>query len=97
MDISTKRVANQSTLDSSWKEIVILGMNMFISYFAVYSIPNYAPRLVHNLGVPWKDVAHHVGVLVNILLVTRSFGTFVAGVVTLKYSPKKHVIVVSIL
>ena len=96
MNICTKRVTNQSKLNCSWKEIVILGMNMFISYFAIYSIPSYAPRLVHKLGVPWRDVANHVGVLGNILLVTGSFGTFVAGAATSKFSPKKCVVVVNI-
>ena len=83
---------NQSPLTGSWMKIIVLGMDMFISYFAMYSIPSYAPRFIHKLEVPWKDVGNHVGVLLNILLATGSIGTLIAGIVTSKCCPKKCVV-----
>ena len=54
-----------------WKTIVLLGLDIFLSYFAIYTLPAYAPEFISDIGVPWTEVGYVVGTMNNLILAAR--------------------------
>ena len=73
----------------SWPSILVLGLDIFLSYLATFTLAAYAPELLHIIGVPWESVGYNVGTLNNIIFASSAIGSVISGVFMTYVNHKK--------
>ena len=81
----------------SWKQIVVLGLTVLISYMGVYSLPAYIPQLIYHLGVPEENIGYQVGVANNVMYASAALGTLTAGILPSFMDSKKVFVIMLML
>ena len=73
----------------SWKQIIVLGLDVLVSYFGIYSLPAYMPQLIRHLGVGEESIGYKVGAVNNVMLCFAMVGTVAAGILPSIVSHKR--------
>ena len=73
----------------SWKQIIVLGFDVLVSYFVIYSLPAYMPQLIRHLGVREQSIGYKVGAVNNVMFCFAIVGTVAAGILPSYVSHKR--------